>query len=260
MTVCVFIHSAAKRAETISLLDSGATENFLNLEYAKWLHLPIKKMPHPWKLFNVDGTENKAGQLQYYTDLAIRTGSTSTNMWFFLTKLGEHKAILGYPWFAATQPKIDWKWGWINHTQLPIVLKAPNAAKAQFLPQSRNQPKALNQQILVCKTNLLIATTTEVNLPKEYIKHKKVFSKEKFQWLPKHTMWDHAIELLPGAPTTIPGRLLPLNQKEIEEIHKFIQEHLTRGVTNSFLSLFSNWYERPAPGRSSLYDLCWGKS
>jgi len=42
MTVRVFIHSAAKRAETISLLDSGATENFLNLEYAKWLHLPIK--------------------------------------------------------------------------------------------------------------------------------------------------------------------------------------------------------------------------
>ncbi len=47
MTVHVFIHSAAKRAETVSLLDSGATENFLNLEYAKWLHLPIKKMTQP---------------------------------------------------------------------------------------------------------------------------------------------------------------------------------------------------------------------
>ncbi len=63
MTVRVFIHSAAKRAETISLLDSGATENFLNLEYVKWLHLPIKQMPYPRKLFNVDGTKNKAGQL-----------------------------------------------------------------------------------------------------------------------------------------------------------------------------------------------------
>ena len=130
MTVHVFIHSAAKRAETVSLLNSGATENFLNLEYAKWLHLPIKRMPHPRKLFNVDGTENKAGQLQYYTDLAIRTGSTYTNMRFFLTELGEHKAILGYPWFTATQPKIDWKRGWIDHTQLPIVFKAPDAAKA----------------------------------------------------------------------------------------------------------------------------------
>ena len=96
MTVRVFIHSNSKRAETISLLDSGATENFLNLDYARWLKLPIKRLPFPRKLFNVDGTENKAGQLQFYTDLAIRTGSTSTNMRFFLTQLGEHKAILGY--------------------------------------------------------------------------------------------------------------------------------------------------------------------
>ncbi len=231
MTVCVFIHSAAKRAETVSLLDSGATENFLNLEYAKWLHLPIKQMPHPQKLFNVDGTENKVGHLQYYMDLAICMGSTYTNMQFFLTKLGEHKAILGYPWFAATQPKIDWKRGWIDHTQLPIVFKAQNAAKAQFLPWSRNQARPLHhEQILLCRTNPLIATTTKTNLPKEYAKHKKVFSEEKSQRLPKHTIWDHAIELLPGAPTMMPGRLLPLNQKEIEEVHKFVQEHLTWGT------------------------------
>ena len=108
MTVHVFIHLNAKRAETVSLLDLGATENFLNLNYAKWLKLPIKRLSFPRKLFNVDGTENKAGQLQFYTDLAIRTGMTTTNMRFFLTQLGEHKAILGYPWFAAIQPKIDW--------------------------------------------------------------------------------------------------------------------------------------------------------
>ncbi len=66
MTVHVFIHLIAKRAKTTSLLNSGATENFLNLKYAKWLHLPIKKMLHPRKLFNVDETKNKAGQLQYY--------------------------------------------------------------------------------------------------------------------------------------------------------------------------------------------------
>jgi len=54
MTVCVFIHLNSKRAETISLLDSGATENFLNLDYAKWLKLPIKRLPFPRKLFTAD--------------------------------------------------------------------------------------------------------------------------------------------------------------------------------------------------------------
>ena len=122
MTVRCFIHSIAKRAETVALLDSGATENFMNLGYARWLKLPIKALPQPRKLFNVDGTENQDGAIKYYTDLQVRTGSDNTTLRFFLTNLGEHKAILGYPWFAAVQPKIDWKQGWINHTQLPIIL------------------------------------------------------------------------------------------------------------------------------------------
>ncbi len=232
MTVRVFIHLNSKRAETISLLDLGATENFLNLDYAKWLKLPIKKLPFPRKLFNVDGTENKAGQLQFYTDLAIRTGSTSTNMRFFLTQLGEHKAILGYPWFAAVQPKIDWRRGWIDHTQLPIVFKTNDAAKAQFMPRTVNKPRpTFIERILLCRATIGTAQeTNDPKIPPEYAKHSKVFSKEKSQWLPKHTIWDHAIELLPGAPSTMPGRLLPLNQKEIQEVHNFVQEHLKRGT------------------------------
>jgi hypothetical protein len=97
MTIRLFVHSIAKRAETVALVDSGATENFMNLTYAKWLRLPIKKLPAPRKLFNVDGTENKSGALQYYTDLQVRTGATNTPLRFFLFDLGEHKAILGYP-------------------------------------------------------------------------------------------------------------------------------------------------------------------
>jgi hypothetical protein len=57
-----------------------------------------------------------------------------------------------------------------------------------------------------------------------------VFSEEKSQWLPKHTIWDHAIELLPNAPNTLPIRLLPLNQREQEEMQKFVEEHLQRGT------------------------------
>ncbi len=231
MTVHVFIHSNSKRAKTVSLLDSGATENFLNLNYTKLLNLPIKRLPFPRKLFNVDGTENKVGQLQFYMDLAIRTGMTTTNMRFFLTQLREHKAILRYPWFAAVQPKIDWKRGLINHTQLPIIFKTMDATKARFMPRTINSPQPITNQILLCRAT--IGTAQEVDktkIPQEYTKHSKVFSEEQSQWLPKHTIWDHAIELLPGTPSTMLGHLLPLNQKEIQEVHNFIQEHLKRGT------------------------------
>ncbi len=69
MMLRIFMHSRSKRADTIALLDLGATENFMSLQYVKYLQLPIKVLPEPRRLFNVDGTRNKAGDLKYYTDL-----------------------------------------------------------------------------------------------------------------------------------------------------------------------------------------------
>jgi hypothetical protein len=71
--------------------------------------------------------------------------------------------------------------------------------------------------------------TTE-GVPIEYQRHTKVFSEEESQWLPNFTIWDHAIELLPGAPNTLPEWLLPLTMAEKEEAHKFVKEHLARGT------------------------------
>jgi hypothetical protein len=80
MTVQCYVHCIAKRAKITVLVDSGATENFMNLTYAKWLKLPIKTLAKPRKLFNVDGTENKAGELRSYTDLQVQTGDTRTQL------------------------------------------------------------------------------------------------------------------------------------------------------------------------------------
>jgi len=76
-------------------------------------------------------------------------------------------------------------------------------------------------------------------IPWEYHRHKKVFDKESSQRLPRHTIWDHAIELLPNAPATLPGRLLPLMQKEHEEMHKFMAEHLKRGTIRELWSPYA---------------------
>ncbi len=132
MTLRVFIQSKSKRAEAITLLDSGATENFINIDYVKKLGIPIRRLPYERKLFNVDGTPNKAGTLKYYVDMSTRTGGKRTRLWYFLTDLGENQAILGYLWFASAQPKIDWAKGWIDYMQLPIVLRSNNADKVIF--------------------------------------------------------------------------------------------------------------------------------
>ena len=207
----------------------------MNLDYARWLKLPIKELKQHQPLFNVDGTENKSGVLHYYTDLQFKTGTQTTNQQFYLSDLGDHKAISGYPWFAAFQPRVDWKRGWIEMSQLPIVLSAPNTAKATYTPGTKNVPcsirKAMDQYFLG-RVTIRSTTTNEPNTAvlKEYQRHSKVFSKAESQRLPISTVWDHAIELLPGAPNTLPGRLLPLTQEEKGKMHKFIQEHLKRGT------------------------------
>jgi hypothetical protein len=59
ITVHFYTHSIMKRAKGVALVDSGATEIFMNLGYTKWLWLPIKKLALKRNLYNVDGKKTK---------------------------------------------------------------------------------------------------------------------------------------------------------------------------------------------------------
>ncbi|SRR6266446_872703 len=97
-------------------------KNFLNLNYTKWLNLPIKKLPFARKLFNVDSTENKAGQLQFYMDLVIQTGTTTTNMRFFLTHLGDGSTIPSC--LLCLEPQT-----WLKHDSYHMLSTNPDQRK-----------------------------------------------------------------------------------------------------------------------------------
>jgi len=70
----------SKRAETSTLLDSGATKNFINHQYAQQLWLPVKRLAISRKVFNVDRTTNQKGDITFYSDLEVRTGEKRINM------------------------------------------------------------------------------------------------------------------------------------------------------------------------------------
>jgi hypothetical protein len=76
MTIRTYVHSKSKRAELVALVDSGATENFMNLQYAEYLQLPIKRLPEPRRLLNVDGTPNK---VEPYNSIPISTSKLEHN-------------------------------------------------------------------------------------------------------------------------------------------------------------------------------------
>jgi len=67
-------------------------------------------------------------------------------------------------------------------------------------------------------------------IPEQYHQYSRVFSKEASHKFPPSHIWDHTIELKPGAPASLPGKLIPLSQLELGELRKFIKEHLIRGT------------------------------
>ena len=243
MSIRIFVHTLSKRAETSALLDTGATENFINEQYARRIRIPFKRLVKPRKIINVDGTENVAGTIRFYTDLEVQTGTSKRKMRFFLTGLGDRNVILGYPWFAAVQPKIHWARGWIDFTQLPVVLRTEAAAKTVFLPRTRNVPRKIKKPpIHVAFVTLPSrrkqslssqlaeqAPPTLPQLPEHYKRHVKVFSEEESHRLPGPRLWDHAIELKPDAPATLPGKVYALTQAEQQALEEFIKEHQRKG-------------------------------
>ena len=165
-------------------------------------------------------------------------------MRFFLTELGPQQTILGYPWFAAMQPNIDWAKGWMDYSQLPVVLRTSNAHLAKFRSRIRNHPRKLTVQRPPMRVAYVSfpekAQTTAFKLaeeftpqnkpiPEEYRQHSHIFGEKQAQRFPGPRIWDHAIELKPGAPAMIPGKIYALTQSEQKALEEFVKEHLAKG-------------------------------
>jgi hypothetical protein len=136
------------------------------------------------------------------------------------------------------QPQIDRRRGWIDHSQLPIILCTPDTAKAHFVPRTTNVPRESS----TLQIGRLHIRTADPNpkIPPQYRAFERVFSEEASHEFPPSRPWDHAIDLKPGAPVALPGKLIPLCQTELGVLRKFVKEHLTRGTICPFKSPYKS--------------------
>ena len=70
------------------LVDSGATENFVDIRTAERWGMPRKTLFKPRPIVNVDGTENKAGAITEVCILEIEHQGKQKLQHFYITDLG----------------------------------------------------------------------------------------------------------------------------------------------------------------------------
>ena len=122
MKVPVSFQTLHATANKTILVDSGATDNFIHPELLQQLGLGSQPLERPRKIWNIDGTTNKAGALTHCVDLEVRTGNKQEIMKFLVTDLGGEDLILGYPWLSMFEPKFRWRDASIDTSFLPIII------------------------------------------------------------------------------------------------------------------------------------------
>jgi Reverse transcriptase (RNA-dependent DNA polymerase) len=136
------------------------------------------------------------------------------------------------------QPQINWRRGWIDHSQLPIIFCTPDATKARFLPRTTNIPRESSTLRI---GQLYIRTAdSKTQIPRQYRAFERVFSEEASHEFPPSRPWDHAINHKPGALVALPGKLILLSQTELGVLRKFVKEHLTRRTIRPSKSLYKS--------------------
>ena len=256
MKIPVSFRTAYTRADKQILVDSGATDNFIHPRLIRWLALGTQRLERSRKIWNINGTNNKAGQIMDYVDLNVQTGKKQNKMRFLITDLGHEDLILGYPWLATFEPKFSWANGTIDVENLPVIIRLLDwetsltkttisqiLAKPVSSQERRHIVEELEEECFTISTRLAQEANQyqqEVEIPKEYKRHSRVFSEEESHRFPPSRPWDHTIELKDGAPEAINCKIIPTTMEEDEALKKFIKEQSERGYIQKSKSLYAS--------------------
>ena len=256
MKIPVSFRKAYARANKQILVDSGATDNFVHPQLIRRLALGTQKLERPRKIWNIDGTNNKAGRITEYVDLSVQTGKKQNKMRFLVTDLGHEDLILGYPWLATFKPKFSWADGTIDVENLPVIVKSLNwetrltkttiswTIVEPMLTQEKAQiVEELEEECFTISTRLAQEACQyqqEVKVPKEYQRHSKVFSEEELHRFPPSRPWDHTIELKEGVPEAINCKIIPTTKEEDKVLKKFIKEQVEKGYIRKSKSPYAS--------------------
>jgi hypothetical protein len=91
------------------MIDSGASQCFINLSLVRKLGIPLVPLREPIALDVADGRPIESGAITHKTlPASMIVGRHHEKIHFFVTNIGHHSIILGTPWLKKHNPSIHW--------------------------------------------------------------------------------------------------------------------------------------------------------
>ncbi|SJL16483.1 uncharacterized protein ARMOST_20009 [Armillaria ostoyae] len=195
----------------------------------------------PIAVYNADGTRNQARDITKFVEFRMTIGNHSERIDFAVTDLGSKDLYLGHNWLKRHNPN-----------PFPLPDADPDDRWDEELEDGDRILAVNMEEELVIRTvhhaNDLAATANadkpkqsfEEMVPPDYRSFHDLFSKENFDKLPERKPWDHAIELVPNAKSTLDCKVYPLNRDEQEQLDKFLDKNLESGCIKESKSPFTS--------------------
>lgn len=246
---------------TVCMLDSGATSQFIDQEWAISQGLVLKKKKHPECLTVVDGRPSVAGDITHEVTIKVLIDQHSENLTCRVTRLGDHKLILGKSWLRLHNPVIDWQRNTVlfgsGFCQAHCLPLRQTPAPSFSVPSQNNNRFSISMVSATCflatarqkSTELFAVSVRDIQkaldikkktaseeladmrktIPSDYHEYIDLFLKEVADAkLPPHRYIDHEIPLEEGTKPPF-GPLYSMSELELKALREYLEENLSKG-------------------------------
>ena len=167
-----------------ALLDSGATEMFMDRQTAARHRFKLQKLERPLVVRNVDGTNNSGGAITHQVECNVFYKGHMERMRMDVCGLGKMEVILGMPWLAAHNPEINWETEEVKMTRCPPLYGRKSQKKEKVKRVATEKEKKIVCWAIDNKEDWGREEEMEEDhrkieemVPKKFLKWKKVFGK-----------------------------------------------------------------------------------
>ena len=108
MSFPISLQGKSKIVETTTLIDSGATGNFIDIRLLSLDNFTLVCLPEPIVAYNVDRTKNLKGTIRWKAKTVLSLENHSDPIELMILRLSKPRVILGMPWLRKWNPRIDW--------------------------------------------------------------------------------------------------------------------------------------------------------